>query len=132
MGPLIDVVAGARPNFMKIAPIPRALDEGQGAGRSVLRYRLIHTGQHYDARTCPASFSRSWEFRSRTSTSRVAAVRRRRPAGSCYAYEIIVDGGQERPVPGGRRRDLDDGLRDYRAKKPCVPVAHVEAGHSLR
>ena len=40
----LDLVAGARPNFMKLAPVVRALDE---AGR--LRYRIVHTGQHYDA-----------------------------------------------------------------------------------
>jgi UDP-N-acetylglucosamine 2-epimerase (non-hydrolysing) len=37
-------VAGARPNFMKVAPIIRAL-----AARSGLLPRLVHTGQHYDA-----------------------------------------------------------------------------------
>ena len=46
---LIDLIAGARPNFMKIAPIIRALEASQAAG-SPLRYRLVHTGQHYDAR----------------------------------------------------------------------------------
>ena len=39
----IILVAGARPNFMKIAPIIRALKE-----KEVLEYRLVHTGQHYD------------------------------------------------------------------------------------
>ncbi len=47
--PLIDIIAGARPNFMKIAPIIRAL-AARVAGGSTLRYRLIHTGQHYDAK----------------------------------------------------------------------------------
>ena len=45
--PLVDVIAGARPNFMKIAPILRAIQVRQRAG-SRLRYRLVHTGQHYD------------------------------------------------------------------------------------
>src|SRR5437867_13018247 len=45
--PLIDIVAGARPNFMKISPIIRALE---AHARDALEYRLIHTGQHYDAR----------------------------------------------------------------------------------
>lgn len=40
------VVAGARPNFMKIAPLLRAARE---AGKSEFEYRLVHTGQHYDA-----------------------------------------------------------------------------------
>ncbi len=43
----IDIIAGARPNFMKIAPIIGALKAAQARG-GLLRYRLIHTGQHYD------------------------------------------------------------------------------------
>src|SRR5579885_2291402 len=46
---LIDIIAGARPNFMKVAPIIQALEARRVTG-SGLRYRLIHTGQHYDAR----------------------------------------------------------------------------------
>jgi UDP-N-acetylglucosamine 2-epimerase (non-hydrolysing) len=44
------VVAGARPNFMKVAPILRAL---RGAGDEAL---LVHTGQHYDAQMSDAFF----------------------------------------------------------------------------
>ena len=40
---MIALVAGTRPNFMKIAPIRRAL------GRRGIASRLIHTGQHFDA-----------------------------------------------------------------------------------
>ena len=39
------VVAGARPNFMKVAPLMEAL--GRRAGVEAL---LVHTGQHYDSR----------------------------------------------------------------------------------
>ncbi len=46
---LVDIIAGARPNFMKIAPIIRAF-EARAAQGGPLRYRLIHTGQHYDAK----------------------------------------------------------------------------------
>src|SRR5690242_17227085 len=42
---LIAIVAGARPNFMKIAPIVRALE----AFSHRFVYRIVHTGQHYDA-----------------------------------------------------------------------------------
>jgi UDP-N-acetylglucosamine 2-epimerase (non-hydrolysing) len=40
----IAIVAGARPNFMKIAPLVRALRPHGGA----LCTRIVHTGQHYD------------------------------------------------------------------------------------
>jgi UDP-N-acetylglucosamine 2-epimerase (non-hydrolysing) len=36
-------VVGARPNFVKIAPIMRAL-----AQKDIFRCKLVHTGQHYD------------------------------------------------------------------------------------
>lgn len=41
---MIYLVAGARPNFMKIAPIIRAIQKHQNE----LSYKLIHTDQHYD------------------------------------------------------------------------------------
>lgn len=41
--PIIFLVAGARPNFMKIAPIVRALRMRGG-----IDFKIVHTGQHYD------------------------------------------------------------------------------------
>ena len=52
---LIDVIAGARPNFMKIASILRAMQARKDAG-GPLRWRLVHTGQHYDANMSGAFF----------------------------------------------------------------------------
>ncbi len=46
---LITIVAGARPNFMKIAPIIKAIDKSQAQGKNI-HYRIVHTGQHFDAR----------------------------------------------------------------------------------
>jgi UDP-N-acetylglucosamine 2-epimerase (non-hydrolysing) len=43
----IHIIAGARPNFMKIAPIVDAIRQQQAKG-SAISYRLVHTGQHYD------------------------------------------------------------------------------------
>ena len=43
----ITLIAGARPNFMKIAPIIRAIELAQKNGHDI-QYRLVHTGQHYD------------------------------------------------------------------------------------
>ena len=40
----LDIIAGARPNFMKIAPIIEELEKVSDR----IQYRLIHTGQHYD------------------------------------------------------------------------------------
>ncbi len=44
---LIDIIAGARPNFIKIAPIIEAIKLQSAAGKD-MQYRLVHTGQHYD------------------------------------------------------------------------------------
>lgn len=43
----ITIIAGARPNFMKIAPIIHAIENAKKRGEA-LDYRLVHTGQHYD------------------------------------------------------------------------------------
>ena len=43
----IDLIAGARPNFMKIAPIIDAIKVVRSKGENI-EYRLVHTGQHYD------------------------------------------------------------------------------------
>ena len=52
----VTLVAGARPNFMKIAPLIRAIEQAARRG-SVLRYRLVHTGQHYDKMMSDTFFS---------------------------------------------------------------------------
>lgn len=51
----ITLIAGARPNFMKIAPLIKAIkshnesvDEGVSGSGEKISYRLVHTGQHYD------------------------------------------------------------------------------------
>jgi UDP-N-acetylglucosamine 2-epimerase (non-hydrolysing) len=45
-------VVGARPNFMKAAPVMRALHE-----RKQIRQSLVHTGQHYDANMSEVFFT---------------------------------------------------------------------------
>ena len=51
----IDLIAGARPNFMKIAPIIEAIKKAQDEGKKI-SYRLIHTGQHYDKKMSGSFF----------------------------------------------------------------------------
>ncbi|UAY55457.1 non-hydrolyzing UDP-N-acetylglucosamine 2-epimerase [Arachidicoccus terrestris] len=43
----VTLVAGARPNFMKIAPIVHAITKFSNSGHNI-SFRLVHTGQHYD------------------------------------------------------------------------------------
>lgn len=51
----LTIVAGARPNFMKVAPIIHAIQRRQLKGEPV-DFRLVHTGQHYDALMSGAFF----------------------------------------------------------------------------
>ena len=44
---LVTLIAGARPNFMKVAPIIHAIQKAETDGKDI-HYRLVHTGQHYD------------------------------------------------------------------------------------
>ena len=43
----LSLIAGARPNFIKVAPIIHAIKQAQEKGIDI-SYRLVHTGQHYD------------------------------------------------------------------------------------
>ena len=53
-------VVGARPNFMKIAPFIRAIDEynnrNANSGKESIEHILVHTGQHYDDKMSKAFF----------------------------------------------------------------------------
>ena len=44
------IIAGARPNFMKIAPIVHEIRKHNASTASLLNYLIVHTGQHYDER----------------------------------------------------------------------------------
>lgn len=52
----ITIVAGARPNFMKIAPITRAIDAARALGKSI-SYRLVYTGTKEDTSLDASLFS---------------------------------------------------------------------------
>lgn len=54
-GPLVDIIAGARPNFVKVASIIRAIEALPASRR--FRYRLVHTGQHHDAAMSSSFFA---------------------------------------------------------------------------
>ena len=123
---LIDLIAGARPNFMKVAPLIR-VQEARAAAGGPLRYRLVHTGQHYDPRLSGAFFEQlgipapdvNLEVGSGTQAEQTAAIMTR--------YERLL---QEAPAR------LCLVLGDVTSTMACaiaaqmlsVPVAHVEGG----
>lgn len=51
----ITIIAGARPNFMKVAPVIAAIQKEKNRGVSI-SYRLVHTGQHYDEKMSQSFF----------------------------------------------------------------------------
>ncbi|HMQ00867.1 MAG TPA: UDP-N-acetylglucosamine 2-epimerase (non-hydrolyzing), partial [Cyclobacteriaceae bacterium] len=51
----VTIIAGARPNFMKIAPIIKAIEKAKAEGITI-DYRLVHTGQHYDKKLSDVFF----------------------------------------------------------------------------
>ena len=124
--PLVDIIAGARPNFMKISTIIKAIQERQREG-SRLRYRLVHTGQHYDDRMSGDFFTQlgipkpdvNLEVGSGTQAEQTAAIMTR--------YErLLLD----------QRSDLCLVVGDVTSTMACsiaaqklgVKVAHVEGG----
>ena len=123
---LIDIIAGARPNFMKIAPIIHALDAQRARG-GPLRYRLVHTGQHYDPRLSGAFFEQlgipdadvNLEVGSGTQAEQTAAIMTR------YEALLLAESSNLCLVVGDVTSTMACAIA---AQKLCVPVAHVEAG----
>lgn len=121
-GPVMCIV-GARPNFMKMAPILRAL----AAHQPPLPALLVHTGQHYDADMSDRLFEDlrlprpdiNLEVGSASHAVQTAEVMRRfEPALDAHRPSVVV-------VVGDVNSTLACTLV---AVKKGVPVAHVEAG----
>jgi UDP-N-acetylglucosamine 2-epimerase (non-hydrolysing) len=115
-------VVGARPNFMKAAPVLRALAEHDG-----VRQRLVHTGQHYDVNMSRVFFEQleidepdiNLEVGSESHAVQTAAI-----------MELFEqDALQHQPdlvlVYGDVNSTLAAALV---CVKLFIPVAHVEAG----
>lgn len=123
---LIDIIAGARPNFMKIAPIIRAFELSKAAGGQS-RYRLIHTGQHYDPRMSGEFFHQlgipepavNLEVGSGTQAEQTSAIMMR------YERLLLKARSDLCLVVGDVTSTMACAIA---AQKLHVPVAHVEAG----
>jgi UDP-N-acetylglucosamine 2-epimerase (non-hydrolysing) len=120
---LIDLIAAARPNFMKVAPIHRALIEN-GA---LLQPRLVHTGQHYD-QNMSGAFFRDLGLPPPDADLEVGPGTHAEQTGRVMiAYEKLCM--QTRPdftiVVGDVNSTLACALA---AAKLTIPVAHLEAG----
>jgi len=120
--PCIHLIAGARPNFMKIAPIVRAL---KADGR--LDWKIVHTGQHYDRDMNDVFFE---ELGIPTPDVRLGCgggSHAEQTGKIMQAYEQLC--AAEKPDACLVVGDVNSTLAcSVVAKKAGIPVAHVEAG----
>ena len=124
--PLIDVIAGARPNFMKIAPIIRAIEAHRAAGGH-LRYRLVHTGQHYDATMSGDFFAQLGIPEPDVNLECGSGTQAEQTASIMVRYErLLLDTPSSLCLVVG---DVTSSMAcAITAQKLKIPVAHVEAG----
>ena len=123
---LITLVAAARPNFMKVAPIIKAIQAAQRNGANI-RYRLVHTGQHFDRKMSEAFFE---ELGIPDPDENLGCG-----GGSQAEQTAAVLVGFERELLS-HRPDLVIVVGDVNStmacaistKKLAIPLAHVEAG----
>ena len=117
----IDLIAGARPNFMKIAPIIDALK-----GTS-MDFRLVHTGQHYDRNMSGSFFDQLGIPEPHVNLGGGGGTQAEQTARIMVGYEALLL--KERTdlclVVGDVTSTLACSIA---AKKLNIPVAHVEAG----
>jgi UDP-N-acetylglucosamine 2-epimerase (non-hydrolysing) len=119
---LICHVVGARPNFMKAAPLIRAL-----AGYPTVRQILVHTGQHYDVNMSDVFFQQlampapdlNLQAGSGTHAQQTAAIIR-------HFEPVVADRKPSLVVVYG---DVNSTIAAALVcSKLGIPVAHVEAG----
>ncbi|MFC5480663.1 non-hydrolyzing UDP-N-acetylglucosamine 2-epimerase [Massilia suwonensis] len=119
---LIYLVAGARPNFMKIAPIVRALQ-----AQSVLSFKIIHTGQHYDREMNDVFFEELGIPQPDVFMAAGGGSHAQQTAKIMVGFEELCVA--ERPAAVLVVGDVNSTLAcSIVAKKLNIPVAHVEAG----
>lgn len=120
-------VVGARPNFMKAAPVLRALSAHPEVRQTPVRQTLIHTGQHYDSAMSGVFFQQLEMPQPDCNLEVGSGTHAQQTAGVMLAFE---------PVVLERKPDLvlvyGDVNSTVAAALVCsklgVPVGHVEAG----
>ena len=116
------LIAGARPNFMKIAPVYReALKRGQ------VRCQMVHTGQHYDYEMSQTFFEDLELPKPDFFLSAGSGTHAAQTARIMVAFEKLCQ--DERPDLVIVVGDVNSTLAcSVVAKKLLIAVAHVEAG----
>lgn len=119
--PLVATVVGARPQFIKAAPVSAALD------RVGLEERLIHTGQHYDAAMSDVFF-RSLGLAEPAAHLGIGSATHGAQTGRMLeaVERVLVDWQPDVVLVYGDTNSTLAGA--LAAAKLHIPVAHVEAG----
>lgn len=122
----IDLIAGARPNFMKIAPIIDAIHKAQDEGKEI-QYRLIHTGQHYDRNMSGSFFEELGIPEPHINLGAGGGTQAEQTAAIMVGYEkLLMEESTDLCLVVG---DVTSTMAcSISAQKLQVKVAHVEAG----
>lgn len=120
------LIAGARPNFMKIAPIIDAIYAAQKQGRQI-EYRLVHTGQHYDKNMSESFFEELGIPKPHVNLECGGGSQAEQTANIMIKFEKeLQSNSADLIIVVG---DVTSTLAcSIVAKKLCVDVAHVEGG----
>lgn len=119
---LIDLIAAARPNFMKIAPLWRALSAECWATP-----RIIHTGQHYDHAMSQVFFDEFGLPTPHVNLGIGSGTHGQQTGRTLEAYEQQIL--QDRPDLVVVVGDVNaTAAASMAAVKLGIPVAHLEAG----
>ncbi len=124
--PQITIIAGARPNFMKIAPIIKAIKKAKSEGEDI-DFRLVHTGQHYDKKMSGSFFEQLGIPEPHANLEAGGGSQAEQTANIMVRFEKEL---QENPadvvlVVGDVTSTMACSIT---AKKLNVQVVHVEAG----
>lgn len=122
----ITIVAGARPNFIKIAPIIKAIEKKQIEGAKI-SFRLVHTGQHYDRNLSDTFFQElnipkpnaNLEVKSGSQSMQTATIM------VAFEQELLQNPCDLVLVVGDVNSTMACAIV---AKKLNIKVTHVEAG----
>ncbi len=122
----ITIVAGARPNFMKISPIIKAIEKLKTEKKSI-DYRLIHTGQHYNANLSDTFFEELQIPHPNDNLNIKSGTQAEQTAGIMIAFEKELI--ENRPdfvlVVGDVTSTMACAIV---TKKANISLIHVEAG----
>ncbi|MBN8588147.1 MAG: UDP-N-acetylglucosamine 2-epimerase (non-hydrolyzing) [Rhodothermia bacterium] len=123
---LIDIIVGARPNFMKVAPIIEVIQKTQKKGYDI-QFRLVHTGQHYDRNMSDNFFEQLQIPMPDLNLEAGGGTQAEQTANIMVRYEkVLLEHKPDLCLVVG---DVNSTMAcSITAKKLGVKVAHVEAG----